>query len=83
MKHTSLHHLSPIRYSHYVPFDELHVLEILCYKTMSKLFVETILYHVHVHSVDAFCRLIFIAAIDYENIFTTKLPRFVASDVFH
>ena len=47
---------------------------------MLKIFVGTIPYHINVNSAHAFfVGLIFVAAIDYENIFTTKISRFTIS----
>ena len=45
---------------------------------MSKNFVGMTPYHININSVHAFfIRLIFVAAIDYENIFTSKISRFM------
>ena len=42
-----------------------------------KLFVGMTHYHVNINSAHVFfVRIIFLAAIDYENIFTTKISRF-------
>ena len=44
---------------------------------MLKIFVGTTPYHVNINSVHVFfVRLIFVAAINYENICTTKISRF-------
>ena len=44
-----------------------------------KFFVGTTSYHVNINSAHVFfIRLIFLAAIDYKNIFTTKISRFTA-----
>ncbi len=47
-----------------------------------KIFVGMAPYHVNVNSVRAsFVRLIFVAAINYENVFTTKISRFTVLKV--